>query len=223
MKTQENIELRVPAPKGRALGLQYISQGKTPQEHLHNITEVCKAGVEWVQLRLKNVDPVTYLSTAIQCRDICDQFGVVLIVNDNVDVAKAAMADGVHLGLKDMNPDEARKILGDNAIIGGTANTLEDCIQHIKDGVDYIGLGPYRYTTTKKKLSPILGIDSYQNMLTQLRDINFKTPIVAIGGIMKEDIKMLIHAGVSGIAVSGMLTKQIDLKERIENIKMLMT
>ncbi len=202
--------------------LQYISQGKTPDEHLRHIKNVCEAGCGWVQLRLKNTDMATYLNTAIQCRNICDQYEAIMIVNDNVGIAKAAMADGVHLGLGDMNLKEARKILGDNFIIGGTANTLEDCIRHIEDEVDYIGLGPFKYTETKRKLSPILGLEGYRNILSEEEIQNSEIPLVAIGGIVESDIEELIKVGLSGIAVSGMLTDQQDLKEKIQNIKKLM-
>lgn len=198
--------------------LQYISQGKTPQEHLHNIEKVCAAGCKWVQLRLKDEDMATYLQTALKVRDICDQYEAILIINDNVSVAKAAMADGIHLGLHDMNPQDARKILGDNFIIGGTANTISDCIQHVQDGVDYIGLGPFRYTTTKKKLSPVLGPKGYKTILEEVGK-NSTIPIVAIGGIIEKDISDIIKTGVSGIAVSGMLTNQENLEKKIQNIK----
>ncbi|AXT56982.1 thiamine phosphate synthase [Aquimarina sp. AD1] len=200
--------------------LQYISQGKSPQEHLQHIGEACEAGVRWVQLRLKDMDPATVLNTALKCREICDQYAAVMIVNDSVSIAKASQADGVHLGLEDMNPKEARTILGDNFIIGGTANTLQDCIKHKEDGVDYIGLGPFRHTDTKKKLSPVLGLDGYQKIISELDDHN--TPIVAIGGVEQNDIDQILDTGVNGIAVSGMLTKQDDLEERIKNIKKLM-
>ncbi|GAA4275348.1 thiamine phosphate synthase [Aquimarina mytili] len=203
----------------KEVSLQYISQGKTPDEHLKNIEEVCKSGGKWIQLRLKDVDIATYLNTAVQCRNICDHYEAIMIINDNVGVAKAAMADGVHLGLNDTNPLEARKILGNNFIIGGTANTLEDCKQHIDSGVDYIGLGPFRHTTTKKKLSPILGLDGYQEILSELQDQNLKIPIVGIGGITENDISDIIKTGIHGIAVSGMLTDKKDLKEKIKNIK----
>ncbi|WP_254661359.1 thiamine phosphate synthase [Aquimarina megaterium] len=202
--------------------LQYISQGKTPKDHLKNVENACKAGCSWIQLRLKNEDIATYLDTAIQCRNICDQYHAIMIVNDNVSVAKAVLADGIHLGLNDMNPREARKILGDNFIIGGTANTLENCIQHIEDGVDYIGLGPYKHTITKKKLSPVLGIDGYTNILGKLKVINSELPVIAIGGVTEKDITTLMQTGVSGIAVSGELTNQVNLEKKIETIKKLM-
>ncbi len=203
--------------------MQYISQGTTPKEHLINIGEVCEAGCRWVQLRLKNVDLARYLQTAIKCREICDQYGAIMIVNDNISVAKASQADGVHLGLQDMSPKEARKILGDNFIIGGTANTIEDCMSHIQDDIDYIGLGPFKYTTTKEKLSPILGVEGYEEVILRLKSKNIEVPIVAIGGIALDNISDIMETGVVGIAVSGMLTNQEDLEEKIQTIKKLIT
>lgn len=201
------------------ISLQYISQGTTPDEHLHNITEVCKAGGKWIQLRLKDVDLVTSINTAIRCREICDQFGAIMIVNDKVDVAKIVGADGVHLGLKDMNPKDARAILGDNSIIGGTANTIEHCLQHVEAGVDYIGLGPFQFTTTKKELSPILGFEGYEEILKELKNKILNVPVLAIGGIEQKDINTLMQTGISGIAVSGMLTTDKNLEEKINTIK----
>ncbi len=207
----------------KEVNLQYISQGETPNEHIKNITEVCKAGGKWIQLRLKNTDMATYLHTAIEVRNICDQYGAIMIVNDNISVAKVAMADGVHLGLNDINPKEARKILGDNFIIGGTANTLENCLQQYNDGVDYIGLGPLRHTKTKKNLSPILGLEGYEKVITKFRVKNYEFPIVAIGGVVESDIVSLLKTGASGIAVSGLLTNKRCLEEKIRSIKMLMS
>jgi len=186
--------------------IQYISQGETIATHLQNIELVCKAGCRWVQLRLKNVSLIEYLNAAQKCRAICDTYEAIFIVNDNVGIASEAKADGVHLGLTDTNPKKARKQLGDNVIIGGTANTLEDCVQHIKNGVDYIGLGPFRFTTTKNKLSPILGLEGYKKIVSELFEQGYKIPVIAIGGIKLEDINNLSKTGIGGIAVSGLLS-----------------
>lgn len=200
---------------------QYISQGNTIKEHLENIENVCKAGGKWVQLRLKNIELIDYLNAAKEARKICDTYEAVLIINDNIGVAGESNADGVHVGLTDINPKEARKQLGSEAIIGGTANTLEDCLKHINDGVDYIGLGPFRFTKTKDKLSPILGAKGYTEIVKKLTSEGYQLPVVGIGGITLNDLQELSRTGLSNVAVSGLLTNEpIEvLKERVEKIE----
>lgn len=201
---------------------QYISQGNSIKEHLENIENVCKAGGKWIQLRLKNIELVDYLKAAKESRIICDTYGAVLIINDNIGVAGESNADGVHVGLTDVNPKEARKQLGNEAIIGGTANTLEDCLKHINDNVDYLGLGPFRFTRTKDKLSPILGIKGYAEIVKEITTKGYQLPVVGIGGITLNDLKELSQTGLSNVAVSGLLTNEpiTVLKERIEKIEM---
>lgn len=203
-----------------SLQLQYISQGATPLEHLQNIGNVCEAGCRWVQLRLKHVSILEYVETAKKCREICDQYGAVFMINDSIGVAAESKADGVHLGLEDESPIAARQQLGTNAIIGATANTLEHCLQHHTAGVDYIGLGPFQFTKTKEKLSPILGVAGYKKIMEALSQLGHQIPIIAIGGIEIEDISGIKATGVSGIAVSGLLTHgaEDDLEEQIEMI-----
>jgi thiamine-phosphate pyrophosphorylase len=130
------------------------------------------------------------------------RFDAKLIINDNVTLAHEILADGVHLGKTDMKPDEARSILGENFIIGGTANTFDDIYFLQSEEVDYIGLGPFRFTTTKEKLSPILGIEGYERIIKKCREENVSIPIIAIGGIKSEDVRELIKVGVYGVAVS---------------------
>lgn len=200
---------------------QYISQGATISEHLKNIEKVCLAGGKWVQLRLKNVNLLDYQSAAKEARQLCDNYKSVLIINDNIIVAGESNADGVHLGLTDENPKEARKQLGQKAIIGGTANTLKDCLQHIDNGIDYIGLGPFRFTNTKDKLSPILGTEGYAKIVQEITRKGYQLPIVGIGGITLNDLSELQKTGLSNVAVSGLLTNEpiTILKERITKIE----
>ncbi|MDT0685943.1 thiamine phosphate synthase [Autumnicola psychrophila] len=186
--------------------LHYISQGETPEEHLENIQNVCAAGVDWVQLRLKNEPFETVQETAKAAKKICNEFQVKLIINDFPEVAKSVNADGVHLGKEDSCPLETRKLLGPKKIIGGTANTLEDCEGLCEKEVDYIGLGPFRFTTTKAKLSPILGAQGYRKLLSSLRANGKFIPVIAIGGITPEDLPALAESGVHGVAISGWLT-----------------
>ncbi len=198
--------------------LQYITQGKNPEDHLHNLKKVCEAGGKWIQLRLKNVEENKYIAIAEQAKKICDAFGSKLIINDTVSIALKINADGVHLGKNDMPPAKAREILGSQKIIGATANTLNDCIELHNQSVDYIGLGPYRFTTTKENLSPILGLAGYSYILHELKKKNFNLPIIAIGGILEKDISPILKTGVSGVAVSGMLTGSENINKIIERI-----
>ncbi|RSC96169.1 thiamine phosphate synthase [Tenacibaculum singaporense] len=187
--------------------LHYITQGRTPEEHLENVQRACASGAEWVQLRLKNLDPKTILETAQKAREITSHFQTRLIINDYYKVAKEVKADGVHLGKTDTCPLKAKDYLGDLYIVGGTANTLEDCKKLLEKGVDYIGLGPYQFTETKKNLSPVLGTTGYQVLLEELKTT---TPIIAIGGITTENIPEIIDTGVYGVAVSGAITQNFN-------------
>ncbi|HZJ36750.1 MAG TPA: thiamine phosphate synthase [Gillisia sp.] len=194
--------------------LHYISQGDSPEGHLENIHKACSAGVELVQLRIKNIDEVNLLKTAEKAREITGNHQARLIVNDHYKIAKTVKADGVHLGKADSPPTEARKHLYSWQIIGGTANTVQDCRTLIEKKVDYIGLGPFRFTTTKDNLSPVLGVKGYASLLEELKT---ETPIIAIGGITIEDVIAILETGVYGIATSGELTKDFSKINRFHN------
>ncbi|WBU88061.1 thiamine phosphate synthase [Cellulophaga omnivescoria] len=187
--------------------LHYISQGDTPEIHLANIQKACSSGADWVQLRLKNVDKKTLLQTALKAREITSHFQTRLIINDHYKIAKEVNADGVHLGKTDACPLEAREHLGKWISIGGTANTLEDCENLLKKEVDYIGLGPFKFTTTKQNLSPTLGPQGYQAILDELQTT---TPIIAIGGITIADVPELLETGIYGIAASTEITSNFN-------------
>lgn len=182
--------------------LHYITQALNGNSHGFAAEAACAAGADWVQLRVKNQPYAVWLEEALQTREICRKYGSTFIINDNAALAAEVGADGVHLGKTDMAPEEARSILGADKIIGGTANTFEDVQRLIAAGVDYIGLGPLRFTSTKDKLSPILGLSGYTSVLAQCQATNIKTPIIAIGGIVASDVKPLLGTGVYGVAVS---------------------
>ncbi|CAM1335009.1 thiamine phosphate synthase [Tenacibaculum aestuariivivum] len=184
--------------------LQYITQGKTAQNHLDNIQTACASGAEWVQLRLKGFDPKTILETAKKARELTAHYQTRLIINDYYKVAKEVNADGVHLGKKDDCPLKVRAYLGKFYAIGGTANTLEECKVLLDKKVDYIGLGPFRFTETKKNLSPVLGTSGYKKIVEELQT---ETPIIAIGGITLDDVAEIVQTGIYGVAVSGAITK----------------
>lgn len=187
--------------------LHYISQGNTPKEHLENIQQACQSGAELVQLRLKDLSEKKILKIAEEAREVTSHFQTRLIINDHYKIAKAIKADGVHLGKTDTCPTIARKELASWQIIGGTANTLDDCKTLIEKQVDYIGLGPFRFTNTKENLSPVLGLNGYSLILEELKT---ETPIIAIGGITENDITDILATGISGIAMSGEITRDFN-------------
>ena len=170
----------------------------------------CQGGVRWVQLRAKNLSAAEWKQRALDVQAVCRRHGAALIINDNPALALEIEADGVHLGQQDMPPAEARRLLGPQFIIGGTANTFADIEGLVAAGVDYIGLGPFRFTTTKEKLSPILGLAGYAEMLAQCRAAGFTTPIVGIGGIALADVAALLATGLHGVAVSGGIGSAAD-------------
>jgi thiamine-phosphate pyrophosphorylase len=160
-----------------------------------------------VQLRVKALTEAEFLAVAREAVKICGALGARLIINDWVEIAMAVGADGVHVGKEDMPVREARRIMGEGKIVGGTANTMEDIREHLSCGADYIGLGPYRYTTTKEKLSPILGLEGYRRVMA---DVGIAVPVYAIGGIGVDDIGPLVATGVYGVAFSGLLVNSAD-------------
>ena len=184
----------------------YISQGRTPEEHLQHISAVCRAGCRLVQLRLKNVSWEEQLATAHAAKEICDSHNSLLIINDSIQLALAVDASGVHLGKTDMPVEEARNQLPPSMLVGGTANTLEACLTLVSQQVDYIGLGPLRFTHTKEKLSPLLGLEGYARIMQVLIKQGINIPVYAIGGLTDADFEALSQTGVTGFAVSGLLT-----------------
>lgn len=190
--------------------LHYISQISKGSSHLQAIQQVLLAGGKWIQLRVKNQTEDEVLPLAIAAAELCKKYGAKLIVNDYPRVALKAGADGLHLGLDDMPIPEARSIVGREMIIGGTANTLLHIQQRLNEGADYIGLGPYRFTTTKQNLSPVIGLPGYVNLMKQVRNAGIQLPVIAIGGITPDDIAALMAAGLYGVAISGALTHHED-------------
>lgn len=182
--------------------LQYITQTLPNHSHAELAAQACAGGVRWVQLRVKQADPAMWYTAARETQRVCQMYGATFILNDNVEMACELGADGVHLGKQDMPAQQARTVLGNNAIIGGTANTFGDILALADARVDYIGLGPFRFTTTKEKLSPILGIEGYAALLQQCREHGIGIPIVAIGGILYSDVTTLLQTGIYGVAVS---------------------
>lgn len=210
--------------------IQFISHYNDRYGYLDGIRMALEGGCKWVQLRVKSLSSIllhkggegfckelseeeckaALRELALEAQRMCKEAGATFIIDDNVELVKEIKADGVHLGKKDMPIAEARRILGPDFIIGGTANTFEDVKSHYESGANYIGCGPFRFTTTKQGLSPILGLEGYSSIVSRMKEEGIDLPIVAIGGITKDDIPSIMQTGVTGIALSGTVLNAED-------------
>lgn len=180
-----------------------------------------ESGVRFVQLRMKDASIDELLIMGKLIKKECDKYNAIFLIDDYVELVNEIGANGVHLGKEDMPIREARKILGKDKIIGGTTNTYEDIVKHYKDGADYIGLGPLRFTNTKQGLSPILGLDGYKDIINKCKANNIDIPIYAIGGIRLEDIEGLQSTGVYGLAISSLILESEDASKTIKEINLI--
>ena len=183
--------------------IQFITHANERYDYIDGVRMALEGGCRWIQLRMKGASEEEILKTAESTRKLCRQYDAVFLLDDYVELVERTGADGVHLGKNDMPIDEARRLLGKDKIIGGTANTFEDVKRIYSAGADYIGCGPFHFTTTKKKLSPILGLDGYNRIIEQMNAYGINIPVIAIGGILLQDVSDIMQTGVSGIAISG--------------------
>ncbi len=183
--------------------LQFITHKSDRFSIAEEVKMVIDGGCRWVQLRMKDVSDEEVKSVAEQIIPMCQDTDTILVIDDRVELTMDLKVHGVHLGKNDMPAVDAREYLGVGTIIGVTANTAQDIIAYKKVDVDYVGLGPFRYTTTKSNLSPIIGLDGYRDIITEVRNAGVELPIVAIGGITLEDVAELMSTGVNGVAMSG--------------------
>lgn len=200
------------------LSIQFITHQTEKYTYLDSARLALEGGCKWIQLRMKEAPANEIRQTALQLKPLCKEHEAIFIMDDHVDLVKELELDGVHLGKTDMPVAEARRILGEAFIIGGTANTFEDIQLHYRGGADYIGCGPFRYTTTKKNLSPVLGTEGYRKILSRMKEEDINLPVVAIGGINREDIPPIMATGVNGIALSGTILRADDPVEEMRKI-----
>lgn len=197
--------------------IQFITHCTESIGYLDSAMYALRGDCKWIQLRMKDVSDEEVRPVAETLLKECRRHGAVMIIDDRVALAKEIGADGVHLGHDDMPIAEARAVLGGKYIIGGTANTLEDVMRIYEGGGDYVGCGPYRFTTTKKKLSPVLGTDGYRRILDGMKAHGIELPVVAIGGIELDDVAILKNTGVAGIAISGAVIRSVSPEETMRN------
>lgn len=190
--------------------IQFISHYTDQYSYLDSIRLALEGGCRWVQLRMKDASIQDFLRIGKEVRRLCDSYQATFILDDHVELVREIGADGVHLGKKDMPVAEARKTLGNDCIIGGTANTFDEVKMHYEASANYIGCGPFRFTTTKQGLAPVLGLEGYRSIIAQMSAEGIDLPLVAIGGITAEDIPAIMQTGVSGIALSGAVLRAAD-------------
>lgn len=205
--------------RGNNHKLQFITHYTDTYSYVDSARIALEGGCRWIQLRMKDAEERELRNTAIIIQRMCREAGATFIIDDNVALAKSIGAQGVHLGKGDMPIAEARKILGGEFIIGDTVNSFDDILYHLQNSMpDYFGCGPFRYTSTKRNLAPILGIEGYSDIIKQMREHNIATPLIAIGGIAKEDIPQLLECGVDGIALSGSILRADNPPQEMREI-----
>ena len=169
-------------------------------------------GVTMLQLREKNMEFKELVRVAVELKALCKKYNVPLIINDNVYAAKEADADGVHLGQNDMSPLEARKILGNDKIIGMTAKTAEQAKKAESDGADYLGSGAVFGTSTKHDAKK-MDMDTLKHITASVN-----IPVVAIGGITAENVSRLENTGIAGAAVVSGIFAQQDIEQSAKEL-----
>ena len=174
--------------------------------HLEQVTRLVRGGAHLIQLRDKRATPAEFFTSVRECVDFARAHQVRIIVNDRVDIAKAASADGVHLGQDDISADQARNILGDAAIIGVSTHSVDQACRALTYPVDYVAIGPVFATGTKDDPDPIVGIKGVRSV----RSVIGKTSLVAIGGIDETNISDVLAAGADSVALISSLVGNAD-------------
>lgn len=189
------------------------STGFDTDAFLYRVEEALKGGVTLLQLREKNKTTREYISLAEKVHEITKKYNVPLIIDDRVDVAMAIGAEGVHLGQSDMPIKTARKILGDDIIIGATAKTVVQAKEAEAGGADYLGVGAI-YPTTTKVITIITSTETLDDICKTV-----KIPVNAIGGLNKDNIDVLKGIGIAGICAVSAVMKADDPKKAAEELK----
>lgn len=190
--------------------LQFITHPSPRFSITEEVRLVLEGGCKWIQLRMKDASYDEMRATALEIIPLCKENDAIMVIDDNVKLTEELRVHGVHLGKNDMPPRQAREELGPHAIIGVTANTADDILAMRGIDVDYVGLGPFRFTTTKSALSPVIGLDGYRDIMSAIRAAGSELPVVAIGGIALDDIAPLMETGVNGVAMSGAIINAPD-------------
>lgn len=178
-----------------------------------DVKESLDGGVTFIQLRAKTLDEETFLLEAKEIKSLCEAYHVPFVINDNVDIAKKINADGVHVGQDDMNVEDVRRILGEEKIIGVSASSVEEALCAEKGGADYLGVGAVFPTSSKDDASDV----SFEILKEICEAVSI--PVIAIGGISKENVHKLSGTGIVGIAVISAIFGKEDIKQAAIDLK----
>jgi len=179
------------------------------------VESALKGGVTCVQLREKNLDDASFLAEALEIKKLCGKYNVPFIVNDNVDIVRKCGADGVHVGQSDMEAGNVRSILSDDMIIGVSVHNVEEALAAVSRGADYLGVGAVFSTSTK------LDAGSVSKETVRAICDAVSVPVVAIGGISKENIAELSGSGVDGVALVSAIFSAEDIEKECVELRRL--
>lgn len=196
--------------------LQFITNEFSKTTPTNQILEAIEGGCRWIQIRLKEASDDDIKRVFFEIRDKAKETLTTIIINDRVELAKELGPEGVagvHVGLHDMSASEVREKLGPDAIIGVTAHSFDELLSYKGLDIDYVGVGPYAFTETKKNLSPVLGLEGIAEISIRAKEEGMFFPLVAVGGVQIDDVKPLLEVGANGIAVSGAIANAGDIRE----------
>lgn len=196
----------------------FITHHNERYDYVTGALAVLEGGIRFIQLRMKEASDDEVLAAARQLRPACDQHAALLTVDDRLHLLETGLFDGVHVGKNDLPVAEAKQMTGHRFLLGATCNTYDDIRNAAHDGADYIGLGPFRYTTTKKNLSTILGLEGYRQRMDAMRADGIRLPVYAIGGITPADLQELKATRVHGVAISSVILDSSLPKDTINQI-----
>lgn len=203
--------------EGDGLPLMFITHRTEKYTEEDQVRMAIQGGCDWIQIRMKEDLTLEAAKKLVRLAGLSCR----VCIDDDLEIAIQSGAFTVHLGKNDMPVSEAWKIIyqrgyDDLFVVGATANTFEDIVEANRQGASYVGLGPYRFTETKKNLSPILGLEGYERIMDQCREAGLEIPVFAIGGIRYEDIAPLMSTGITGIAVSSAITSAANPVKEME-------
>lgn len=196
--------------------LQFITNESSSVSPEKQILDAIEGGCRWIQIRLKEASDEEIKNFFFKIRDKAKETLTTIIINDRVELVKSLGSEGVagvHLGREDMPASEARLKLGPDAIIGVTAHSFEEVEGYKGLDIDYIGIGPFAYTETKKNLAPVLGLEGMADIMVRIKDSGMDVNCVAVGGVTTADVQPLLAVGVNGIAVSGAIANADNIVE----------